>query len=321
MIIQLRYSTFQAFAHVFLDFRTNSVVDTTDRKKFLKLLISSVKLLDVCFFDQGKYLENHSETPRLGLEKDGKYFWIFRNLDYEKWVQRHRESKILGLHGPSIEDLELAASHIVRSLRNPDTASQEGEVLLYFFYNSTRRERGSQNDDGWRDVLCVWNLLRQLIENCSVAGPLFQIFLERALYFLSDDELSKLQGRDDPTHVFRSLLRFSKPKNLWDALGQILGDIKEQGTPNLTLIIDLNSMDSTGKELIDNIRKMTAGLPQGCGTMRVLLSNLPETSNLWEHRPSEILLEYDKERKGMYSSKIQSSLIIAGFRFVLLSFC
>ena len=295
-----------------------------NRKKLLKFLITSVELLDVCFFDQDKYLVNHSKTPRkLGLEQDAKYFWIFRNLDYNKWAQRHGETKILGLHGPSIEDLELAASHIIRSLRNPDIASQEGDVLLYFFYNSTRSKQAPKGvaDVDWRDLICVWNLLRQLIGNRSAEKPL-QIFLERILHFLSDDELEKLSAHDNPTDVFRSLLRLSKPRNLWDALGQVLGVLKEpgnsrhQGKSNLTIVIDLNSMASSWKGLIDDIREMTAGLSQRYRAMGVLLSNLPETSNLWQHRPSEILLEYDKERKGMYIPQTQPSLIIVGFQFI-----
>ena len=305
---------------------TNSITDLAVRKEIVGLLISSVELLDVFFFDQSKYLKTYLGGPRLRLEQDAKYFWIFHNLDYEKWVRCHGEVMILGLHGPSIEDLELAASRIVQSLRNPDIASQEGEVL-YFFHNSTRLERGPQNVAGWRDLVCSWNLLRQLIENHSTAaGSLLQIFLERALYFLSDDELVKLRAHDDPTDVFRSLLCLSKPQNLWDALGQVLGNLKEQENPrkrNLTLVMDLNSMASAWAGLVDNIRKMTAGLPQGYGTVRILLSNLPEISNLWQHGPSEILLEYDKERKGMYSPQTQSSPIIVGFRFVppSLGFC
>lgn len=68
--------------------------------------------------------------------------------------------------------------------------------------------------------------------------------------------------------------------------------------PNLTLVIDLNSMSSSWKELIGDINKMTAGSPQGYGTVRVL-SDLPEVGSLWQRRPSEVLVECDKERKGM----------------------
>ena len=237
-------------------------------------------------------------------------------------MQHHgfKETKILGLYGPPTEDLELAASHIVRSLRNPETSGQEGEVpVLYFFYNSTGQEWGPQNVVGWRDLICVWSLLRQLIENRPTATEsLLQIFLKKTLDCLNDEELRKLPAHD-PTIIFKSLLCLSKPRNLWDALGQVLGDLKEKegpahrGKPNLTLIIALDSESSTWKGLIDNVRGMAAGLPRGYGTVRVLLSDLPEASNLhWQHRPSEVLLEYDKERQGMYSPQVQSSLIVVG---------
>ena len=289
------------------DFRTNFAVDTPIpvREEILKLLISSEEILDVYFFDQNEYLENHLKALGLGLEQDAKFFWIFRSLDYEKWVQCHGEAKILGLHGPSAEDLELAASHTVWTLRNPDAASQEADVLLYFFYNSTSREPGPPGVICWPDMVCAWNLLSSLIKNHSTAeGSLLRTFLRNALRPLSDDELASLQVYGNPVGVFRSLFCLLKPEDLWNALGQVFGDLKEPGIPqkrNLTLVIDLNSMASCWKVLVDNIREVTTGLPQVYRSVRILLSNLPETSNRWRTRPSEILLEYDKERKGMYS--------------------
>ena len=300
------YSASQVSKHVLSDLGTNSTVGTTDRKEILELLISSDKLLDIHFVDQHKYLECHSKTSGLGIEQDARYFWIFRNLDYQQWVRGSGETKILGLHGPSTEDLELAVSHIVRSLWNP--TGQEGEVL-YFFYNSTRHEWGPQNVVGLRDMVCVWNLVRQLIEGRSTAAePPLQTFLRNALGLLGDGELAKLRVHDDPTEAFRSFFCLSKPQDLWDAFGQVLRDLREPGNPgkqNLTLIIDLNSMASAWEGLVDNIRKMTASLPQSYGTVRVLLSNLPEASNLGQHRPSEVLLEHNKERNSMYSPGLQ----------------
>ena len=290
-----------------LGYRTNFAVDIpmAAREEILKLLISSERILDVYLFDQNKYLENHSKIPGLGLEQDAKYFWIFRNLDYEKWVQRRGEAQLLGLHGPSTEDLEFAASYIIRSLRNSNAAGQESEVLLYFFCNSTRPERVPPGVSGWNNMVCVWNLLRTLIKNYSTAeGSLLQTFLRNALGFLSDDKLANLPAHGNPIDVFKSLFCHFKPQNLWRALGQVLGDLGEPEIPrerNLTLVIDLNSMASAWEELVDGIREMTAGMPQTYGTVRILLSNLPETGDRWKARSSEVLLEYDKERKGMYS--------------------
>ena len=292
-----RRSNSQVSTYILSDFRTNSIIDVTVRNEILESLPSSGQLPNVYFADQSKYLERHSETPGLGLEQDARYFWIFRNLDYENWVRGGGEAKILGLHGPSTEDLELAASHIVRSVRDPACTGQGGEVL-YFFYNSIC-ERGLQDVVDWHDLVCVWNLLRQLIESRPTAAEsLLQTFLKTALDFLGDDELIQLRVNGDPTEAFKSLFQLSKPRYLWNAFGQVLGDLGEPGKQNLTLIIDLNSMTSSLEGLVGNIRKMIACLPKAYGTVRVLLSSLPET---WQHRPSEVLLEHDKERKGMYS--------------------
>ena len=287
------------FPDMLSDFRANPIIDMADQGEVLELLISSKELLDIHFFDQSEYLKRHLKTLGLGLEQDAEYFWIFRNLDYEKWAHGGDKAKILGLHGPSTEDLEFAASHVVRSLQ--DSADPEGEVL-YFFYNSTRRELVSQDDAGLRDLVCVWNLLRQLIEGRPTAAKsLLQTFLRTALDFLGDDELTKLRIHGDPTEAFRLLFCHSKPQALWIAFGQVLEDLEDPEDPRkqgLTLIIDLNSMASGWEGLVNNIRSMRAGSRQ---CVRVLLSNLPEGSNLGQNRPTEILLEYDKERKGMYS--------------------
>ena len=287
------------------DFRTNFAVGIPAvREEILKFLTSSERVLDVHFFDQNKYLENYLKIPGLGPEQDARYFWIFRNLDYEKWTRCRSEAKILGLRGPSAGDMELAASHIVRSLQNHNAASHEGEVLLYFFYNSIRRERGPPGIAGWNNMVCVWNLLRTLIKSRSTAEKsLRQTFLKNALAFLSDDELPKLRSHSNPTDVFESLLCHLKPQSLWHALGQVLADLKEPEIPrkqNLTLIIDLNSMASAWDGLDDNISEMTALMPQASWTMRILLLNLPETSDRCQTQPS-MVIEYDKERKGMYS--------------------
>ena len=286
---------------------TNSVVGPTGREGILKLLISSADLLKVYFFDQSKYLASKPGE----VEQDARYFWIFRNLDYKRWMKR--EVKILGLHGP-IEDHELATFHIVRSLQNQDVSSQEGDVL-YFFFNSIRHELAPRDAISWHDSVSVWNLLRQMIGSSSTTlqKSLLGAFLGKALHSLSDDVVAKLRG-DDPTKVFKSLLHLSKPLDLWDALGRALSEMADPGKqeypmrqrkPNLTLIIDLNRMVNIWKTLIGNIRQMTTALQQDYGTVRVLLSNLPETKDPWQLQPSEIVLEYDKERKGMYGPQIQ----------------
>ena len=290
---------------------TNSVVGPTGREGILKLLISSADLLEVYFFDQSKYLA--SKPGEVEHWQDARYFWIFRNLDYEKWLKR--EVKILGLYGP-VEDIERVASHIARSLQNQDVSSQEGDVL-YFFFNSIRRELDPRDAINWHDSVSVWNLLRQMIGNSptTLQKPLLRAFLGKTLHSLSDDGLEKLRGYDS-TNAFKSLLHLSKPQDLWDALGRALREMADLGKqeypryqwkPNLTLIIGLNRMIShcTWEKLIGNIRQMATALQQDYGTVRVLLSNVPETTDLWQPRQSEVLLEYDKERKGMYGPQIQ----------------
>ena len=287
---------------------TNFVAGPAGREGILELLTSSMDLLDVYFFDQSKYLPSGLG----GVEQDARYFWIFRNLDYEKWLRR--EVEILALQGPSRKDLELAASHIARSLQNQDVSSQEGDVL-YFSFNPIRRELAPRGAISWHDLVTVWNLLRQIVGNppTTLQKSLLRAFLGKTLHSLSDGDLDELWSYD-PTDAFKSLLHLSKPQDLWDALEGALSEmadlrmeeyLRRQRKPNLTLIIDLHRVVRTWKTLVGNIRQMATALRQDYGTVRVLLSNVPETNDPWQPRQSEILLEYDRERKGMYGPQIQ----------------
>ena len=113
-------------------------------------------------------------------------------------------------------------------------------------------------------MVCVWNLLGTLIKNHSTAEKsLLQTFLRNALASISKGELEKLPVHGDPIDVPSSLFRHFKPKDLWHALGQVLGDLKEPEIPwkrNLTLIIDLYSKASAWEELVSGIREMTADM-------------------------------------------------------------
>jgi hypothetical protein len=113
---------------------TDAVVDRTDRERILQSLIHSMSVIDVYSVDQNHYLEKHLKARE--LEQDGRYFWIFRNLDYKKWFDFEADVEVLVLCGSPI--LEHAASYVIQTLRN--TGGQAND-LLYFFYGSMRHTK------------------------------------------------------------------------------------------------------------------------------------------------------------------------------------
>jgi len=249
--------------------------------------------------DQNNYIEKLSKTGE--PEKDGRFFWIFHSLDYEMWSKH--ELNVLVFHGSPI--LECAASHIVRTLQD----SKANDLLLYFFYNSAKSSYATMS----RNLVAVCTILNQVLESCpsSQQPYLLELFLRKTLATLANWELTKV-GADNPKESFKKLLDISTLKNLWNSLEQVLSkaelhcqnidlETSRRSRRKLTFVLDLDNLTvETGRELMDIIRPMMATLRREYSTVRLLVTNPPSTGNLGLQKPSELLLDYDTERQGLY---------------------
>jgi hypothetical protein len=275
------------------------MLDQTGREKILQSLLRAARVVDDYFVDQNQYIEKLSNTGE--PEKDGRFFWIFHNLDYKMW-SKHKLNALVFRGSPI---LECAASHVTRTLQD----SEANDLLLYFFYSSVK----SPSAAIWRNLVAVRTILTQVLQSCPSAQQqyLLESYLTKTLAPLANWELAKVGA--DPKESFKKLLHVSSLKNLWDALGQVLSEaelhcqnIELETSPRnrrkLTFIFDLDNLtEETGRELMDIIRPMMARLRREYSTVRLLVTNPPPTGDLGLQKPSELLLDHDIERQGLYS--------------------
>ena len=294
--------------------RADVRVAQTRRERILQLLRSSKEVIYLYSIDQDRYLENLQMG--CNFEHDGRYFWIFRNLDYQKWLELEEDVMVLVLRGSPI--LEHAAFEVFRTLQQEREAS---DLFLYFFFgstapgHSTRPQRPSKTAN-WQNLAIVCSLLKVAIDNHPQQQSLLETFMNEILELKDDTILDKLPA--NPREAFTTLLCCATDQNLWDALGHVL----RQATPvdgpntgserhgaqrnkrNLALIVDLNNLE-LGRALISHITQAIKSLRQDYLTVRLLVTN-PPTGDLGLQQSPAVLIEYDKERQGLYCPHLSS---------------
>lgn len=83
------------------------------------------------------------------------------------------------------------------------------------------------------------------------------------------------------------------------------GQGMRQNKRKLTFIFDLDRrLEETWKALINHVRGAIANLRREYLVVRLLITNPPVASDLGLLQPSEIILEYDQERQGLYGSQV-----------------
>jgi hypothetical protein len=112
---------------------TDVVVDQINRERIMESLFDPARVIDRYVIDQNRYIQKFSNMGE--LEQDSRYFWIFRDMDYEKWTIFDENAKVLELCGSSI--LECAASQVIRTLQK----NQDADLLLHFFFRSKRHAK------------------------------------------------------------------------------------------------------------------------------------------------------------------------------------
>jgi hypothetical protein len=153
----------------------------------------------------------------------------------------------------------------------------------------------------------VCTILRQVIENHPPPQrqSLLETFLEEILAPIDGSKLDELPA--DPTEAFQSILCLSALHDLWNDLGQVLGEATylerqnmPQNTRHLTIVFDLDSPSGeAGRALMESFRGVITDLRGHYTTVRLLVTNPSVTGDPGPQLPSEVLLEYDKERQGL----------------------
>lgn len=254
-------------------FKARSAIDNANPDSFLRML---------SVIDQEKH---NSTIPSLDRDEP-KFYWIFKNMDFEQWEQwMTPSSQVLWLSGPPERSIHQVSSYIVDLLKKKSSDTQH--FVLYFFCSSASREKSIAS-------VFIHTLLYQTVsylppdKKVSIVRIFLHTLLEAILK--NDPELSRFQGEDITIKKLSA-----QTKELWDALKTVLDDEPKR---ELSIIVDgLDEVKHQKGEFIKELRAFIAHLQERNPKAKALLTSRPqaEIKEVFDGLP---YIEYDKERKG-----------------------
>lgn len=263
-----------------------STIDNVNLDRFLGML-SAV--------DQGKH---KSTIPSLDCEQP-KFYWVFRNMDFEEW--RSASSQVLWLSGPPQCSIHQVSSYIVDLVKNK--ASETQHSVLYFFCSTASREKSIA-------AVFVHTLLYQIV-CCSPLDKresvvriflraLVDAILRRKPTSLDLSHLSHFRNEDSEDTAIETILN-ARVDELWDALKTILAETQKG---ELSIVIDgLDKVEHQKVEFIKGVREFITHLQKRTIKFKALLTSRPQ-DEIKEVFDGLSYIEYNKERKGSVASYV-----------------
>ena len=236
-------------------------------------------------------------TVTSALAEQPEFYWVFKNMDFEEWVNSYSDS-VLWLSGPPERRLALAASYIVELERKRGTDTPA--MVLYFSCSFIFKVRE-------RSIITtfVHTLLHQIIRWVKLPKKVISAVFFHTLF---DQHLQRQRNLakakklpEDDYHTLPKLL----DANERDQIHALLSVLRVQQPTDLSIIIDgLYMVVPHGDQLlwerfIEEISAFIANLRGSGLNVRILLTSLPQSGALYSLRGiSGHCIEYDKERKG-----------------------
>ena len=255
-----------------------SVVEKADPDQLLR---------DLRAVDQENY-KPHTEPSSWDQPK---FYWIFKNMDFEKWHYT-RSSEVLWLSGPAECRISGVSSCIVDLFKGKPSQTQH--LVLYFFCSTASAQNRIANT-------FVNTILHQLAHRLpqlkrKVITVFLRALLDRILRDepLSDPGRSRFKINDSAKETVEKILN-SSSSGYWGALLAVIGIEREK---ELSLIIDgLDKIEHQKGEFIQQLCVFIKNLSERPSSTRVLLTSQPqaEIKEVLGQLPS---IEYDRERKG-----------------------
>ena len=227
-----------------------------------------------------------SHTQPSSCRELPRFYWIFRNLDFEQWWSA-KGFRALWLSGPAECDISDASSCIVGLAKETPTVPQHS--ALYFFCSTLTAEDPVV-------VTFVSTIVHQLVR-CypHLKEQVTKVFLRTLVKaILSEDnpKQSCFKLGNSAEAIAKKILQASS-KGYWSALKAVMDLKREQG---LLLVID--GLDKAGHEFTRGVQLFVESL-QGCpSAIKVLLTSRPQ-ADIKEILGRLPCIEYDKERKGL----------------------
>lgn len=240
--------------------------------------------------DQDAY---KSKIPPCLDYEDPEFYWIFKNLDFERW--KSGNSRVLWLSAPQERKLEQVASHFVDLEKN--TINSEYDVLYFFCWSAAGKRLGSS---------VFGTFLHQLIRHLAPRrrDNIIIVFLRAILdaYLARKEPFQKTRWwLEDctPDRMIESFLDASSGNELLEAMKAVL-DLEELNIHGLFIIIAGLEKELENKEgkFIWNLCSLIEHLQHKRWKAKVLLTSRPH-GELKELLHGLLSIEYDYERKGV----------------------
>ena len=231
-----------------------------------------------------------------------KFYWIFRDMDFEQWRSTTASGvKVLWLSGPAECQISGASSCIVDLAKK--TYAGVRHSVLYFFCSTVPAGVPVITSFACTIVHQLASCSPQLKE--KVVSTFLRTLVDNILGMQSrsEPERSPFKADDSMEEVVKKALALSSRDAYWGALRVVTDIAREYG---LSLIID--GLDRAEQQEYEFIRKLgwfVEHLRERPATTRVLLTSRPqaEIKDILGRLPC---IEYDRERKGMICHNLYS---------------
>jgi hypothetical protein len=271
--------------------RLEDIFDNVDPNQFLEALSVADQTLHRPKVEPAEF-----DHPR--------YYWIFKNMDYDQWAAQ--DSEVLLLSGPTSCTLDHVSSHI-QGLMEEGWFGKDRIVLNFFSPDGALKgNKGRSRRQGPETTVTIFahTLLHQFISSTTISKEARISAVSHFLRFLlgSIENLELLDlfegiGGDDTLAVIREV--FDIPdRTLCDALGKIL-----EGEKDLGIVVHVSdNMREQESDFITAVSTFIGRLSERTPGIKVLLACRPVDDSGMSLRPPHcISIQYDKERKGSFS--------------------
>ncbi|KAI5838329.1 hypothetical protein DFP73DRAFT_485995, partial [Morchella snyderi] len=156
--------------------------------------------------------------------------------------------------------------------------------------------------------LVVWVFFRQVVEAFpqDQGSCLLQVFLNTLLTSLHDDELVEIQRNHG--RAFDTIIKFAVSDTIWNALGAVLikaanlftthsSPNRETSYLSLKLILGSGREKNEWEAIICDLNLLVRCMRCEFTTVKLLITDPPDTATIQLLPPSEILVSYDEERQ------------------------
>ena len=224
-----------------------------------------------------------------------KFYWIFRDMDFEQWrLTTASGVKMLWLSGPAECQISGASSCIVDLAKK--TYAGVRHSVLYFFCSTTPA-----------GVRAITSFACTIVHQLACCSPQLKEKVVSTFLRTLADNILRMQSRSEPERslfkaddsmkvLVEKVLEISSREAYWEALRAVADVAREY---RLSLIIDgLDKAEKQEYEFIRELDRFIEHLRERHATTRVLLTSRPqaEIKDILGRLPC---IEYDRERKGM----------------------